>query len=1100
MSAFASIPPEEWLASNELAFAFYDRFPVNPGHILVVTKRVVTTWWDATRDEQLSVLDLVDAVKQHLDLTYSPDGFNVGFNAGVAAGQTVDHLHVHVIPRITGDVQDPRGGIRHVIPQRANYLAPNVEERPARLVTPEGGQLYSELKQSFASPSYDQIDLIVSFVMRSGVKLLEPHIDAALERGASVRLLTTDYLLITDVSALGFFLDRLGPHRSGGSLEARVFSAPVSFHPKAYIFSSSAGPGGLAFLGSSNMSVSGLRTGVEWNLESNAVGELRDEFQSRWDDGRSALLTEDWLEDYRQRCEAAAERQDGREAPVADEEPEAPIRPWSVQREALAALEATRLEGHRAGLVVMATGLGKTWLAGFDSTRPSVRRVLFVAHREEILRAARDVYRRIRPGGSLTMFVGDEHDRSGDVVFASIQSLQRNLEAFAPDEFDYIVVDEFHHAAAPTYRQVIGHFEPVFMLGLTATPDRTDAADLLALCGDNLVYECGLVKGLERELLSPFRYRAIKDVADYAEIPWRSGRFDVEALSEQLETQQRAQQVLDEWSKAGGSGRRALGFCCSIRHADFMARFFAARGIRAVSVHTGPTSAPRTEALERLEIGSLDVVFSVDLFNEGIDVPSVDLVMMLRPTESPIVFFQQLGRGLRRSDGKEHLQVIDLVGNHRSFLLKARLLAALAGLGHLTDREAVERLQEPLTDLPDGCSIIVETEALDLLTRLLGAPRREDRLAELARAWAADHGGERPRALELAMVTNKAHDVKKLGGWFGFLDGLGLLSDDEGKVLSLAGDLFLWIEHGSYTKSYKLVTLQALLDLGTLRADSAISEVALSARWRMFRDPRLLADLSDATSQFGDVANPSEAEWVSYWLKNPINALTGGNTRGTTPWFSLDGDRLSLDLAVPEALGETFEAMVGEIVEYRLHRYLVGQDGKRQGERLQPRTADGTTLDAGFSIEGLLGRPTSILFESAGGAGPSGDKRNPDYVAGIDLVLERLKDLGAVVLDAYVDSGRVRELPIPDRRLDPGDAQFPVDLRTLDDLAAMRRSLLASMARVGRDPNAKAGGGNSRKAMRLIIGGLEHLDVSAAAGELTSPTSGGGGVSGVSTS
>lgn len=304
-------------------------------------------------------------------------------------------------------------------------------------------------------------------------------------------------------------------------------------------------------------------------------------------------------------------------------------------------------------------------------------------------------------------------------------------------------------------------------------------------------------------------------------------------------------------------------------------------------------------------------------------------------------------------------------------------------------------------------------------------------------------------------------------------------------MLRLASDLLLWIEHGSYTKSYKLVTLQALLDLGTLRSGSPLSEVALSARWRMFRDPRLLADLSDATNQFGDLANPTEPEWSAYWLKNPINALIGGNTRGAAAWFSLDEEKLVLDLAVPSSLGETFDAMVDEIVEYRLHRYLASQDGKRQGERLRPRNADGSVLDAGFSIGSLLGRPTSILFESAGGAGPTGGKRNPDYVAGIDLVLERLKELGATVLDAYVDSGRVRELPIPDRRLDPGGTQFPVDLRMVHNVTVMRRALLQSMAKVGRDPSAKAGGGNSRKAMRLVLGGLDHLDISAVSRELT---------------
>jgi len=173
------------------------------------------------------------------------------------------------------------------------------------------------------------------------------------------------------------------------------------------------------------------------------------------------------------------------------EEPEAGIAPWSVQLEALGALEATRIDGHRAGLVIMATGLGKTWLAAFDSTRPEFRRVLFIAHRDEILTQARDTYRAIRPGARLTMFNGYERDIDGQVVFASVQSLHRNLANFDTGHFDYVVVDEFHHAAAASYRRVLAHFQPRFLLGLTATPSRSDSADLLALCGDNLVYDCG---------------------------------------------------------------------------------------------------------------------------------------------------------------------------------------------------------------------------------------------------------------------------------------------------------------------------------------------------------------------------------------------------------------------------------------------------------------------------------------------------------------------------------------------------------------------------------------------------------------------------------
>lgn len=1087
VSAFLDVPVSEWVAANALAFAIRDRFAVSEGHTLVITRRVTPTWWEATADEQAAIFDLVGHVKRDLDLSHRPEGYNVGFNSGEVAGQTIHHLHVHVIPRYAGDVADPRGGIRHVIPSKGNYLAPAAElAAPAatKLLTPRDRLLYQELRRCLDEREFDRIDLLISFVMRSGVNLIAARINEALARGAQVRLLSTDYLLVTDVGALGFFLDRIGTHPSGGSLEARMFCDPsISFHPKAYLFASSGTNAGTALVGSSNLSRSGILTGIEWNLRSNDIRELSNEFDTLWHDPRSVPLTTTWLDEYRIRKQLIADKRvEHKDVLVADEEPESPIAPWSVQREALASLEATRLEGHRAGLVVMATGLGKTWLAAFDSTRPGIRRALFIAHREEILSAARDVYRRIRPGGTLTMFVGDEQNQGGDVVFASIQSLQRNLHRFEPDTFDYIVVDEFHHAAAPTYRRVIGHFAPAFLLGLTATPDRTDAADLLALCDDNLVYECGLVNGLHRDLLSPFRYRAIKDVADYEEIPWRSGRFEIDALSERLETRQRAEQVLDEWHRLGGPGRRALAFCCSVRHADFMADYFVEHGVRAAAVHTGATSSSRRDSLESLEAGEIDVLFSVDLFNEGVDLPAVDIVMMLRPTESPIVFFQQLGRGLRRSTGKTHLDVLDLVGNHRSFLLKARLLAALAGQAHLTDREAVRLLTEPLTELPPGCSIVLDVEAIDLLTRLLGSPRKEDRLAELCRTWQDDHEGVRPRALELALMTNQTHDLKRQGGWFGFLRSLGLLTDEECHVHDIAGDFLVDIEHGSYTKSYKLVTLRALLDLGTLFDASPLNAIALNSRWQIHRDPRLLADLSDATSQFADVRNPTEAEWSSYWLKNPINALAGPST-ASHKWFQVTDDRLQLDLVVPAPLQATCRAMIAEIVEYRLHRYLMSREAKRIGQRLQPRSDGGRLIDAAFYIESVLGQPISVLFESAGGAGPDGRRRNPDYVEGIDVVLARLRELGATVLDAYVDSGRTRDLPIPDRRLSSDEVTFPIELRQCD-LAGLRRQLLRKMGKVGREPTA-TGGGNARKAMRLLLSGIEHLDPSQVSAALS---------------
>lgn len=373
------------------------------------------------------------------------------------------------------------------------------------------------------------------------------------------------------------------------------------------------------------MSASGLRSGVEWNVQSGDVTAATTEFERMWLDPRSKPITAEWLAGYDQRKRSAVRALPtvDVEGPTTGERLEEPVQPWSVQQEAIAALQGTRIEGHRAGLVVMATGLGKTWLSAFDSTNPAFRRVLFVAHRDEILATSRDVFRKVRPGSRLTMFTGGTKQPDGDVVFASVQSLQRNLDRFDPEAFDYIVVDEFHHAAARTYRRVLSHFRPKFMLGLTATPDRTDAADLLALCDDNLVYDCGLIDGLRRNLLSPFRYRAIKDVADYEEIPWRNGRFVIDTLSERLETQQRAQQVLDEWESLEGRSRRTLAFCCSVNHANFMAGFFRERGVAAEAVHTGAGSSDRDDALDRLEDGEISVLFCVDLFNEGVDVLSL---------------------------------------------------------------------------------------------------------------------------------------------------------------------------------------------------------------------------------------------------------------------------------------------------------------------------------------------------------------------------------------------------------------------------------------------------------------------------------------------
>ncbi|MBM4094555.1 MAG: DEAD/DEAH box helicase, partial [Planctomycetes bacterium] len=326
---------------------------------------------------------------------------------------------------------------------------------------------------------------------------------------------------------------------------------------------------GTAFVGSSNLTWPALQGGVEWNyrvLRADAdrgFAEVAAAFEDLFVHPKTRPVDIDWIDAYRERRGSVPPQ---RVVEVIEESPEPPPAPHFIQQEALAALKATREAGNEAGLVVLATGLGKTWLAAFDSASEEFRQVLFVAHREEILAQAMQTFRRIRPRARLGLYTGKEKSPDAHVLFASIQTLGRthHLGQFAREQFDYIVVDEFHHAAARTYRRLIEHFTPRFLLGLTATPERMDGGDLLALCQENLVFRRDLVAGIEAGLLCPFRYFGVPDDVDYSNIPWRSNRFDEEELTKAVATTRRAQDALEQFRQRAGS--RTLGFCCSQRH------------------------------------------------------------------------------------------------------------------------------------------------------------------------------------------------------------------------------------------------------------------------------------------------------------------------------------------------------------------------------------------------------------------------------------------------------------------------------------------------------------------------------------------------------
>lgn len=919
-SPFLEIPEDEWLTSNELAFAVRDRFPVSPGHVLIVTRRVITTWWEATDAERAAILSLVDEVRQLLDgQDPRPDGYNVGFNAGDAAGQTVPHLHVHVIPRYLGDMPDPRGGVRHVIPWRGNYLAAGsvgdaLRAGPARPLAPA-------LLDAMANPRFDRIDLAVSFVMWSGLELLDAELLEALARpGLKLRLLTTDYLGITEKAALDELLRLM--HGYLEALEVRVFQArDVSFHPKAYLFRSSSDEGvGLGFVGSANLSKGGLLRGVEWTLATKApseLAEMRHRFDEMWDDTRSLPLTPEVVDAYVE-VPRGLGGSDSSElvANMAAIEAPTPVGPTDIQAEAMAALEDTRSLGYGAGLVVMATGLGKTWLAALDSSRPWASRVLFLAHRDELLTQAMSVFQRVQPMRTMRWLRGDVDVTGADLVFANVSTMVNRLDAFDADYFDYVVVDEFHHASAPTYRRILGHFEPIFLLGLTATPDRSDGADLLALCEDNLVYEASLRVGIERGDLVPFHYVGVPDTIDFAPIPWRNGKFDPSALETAATTLERADQALHEWTSHGGD--RTIAFCVSVRHAEFMARHFAERGISAVAVHASEGSAPRHESLDALARGDVQVVFAVDLFNEGIDVPMVDTVLMLRPTSSPVLFLQQLGRGLRKAEGKEYLSVIDFVGNHRSFLMKPRILAGLMGL-RVSDADLRAVVKSGEFELPPGCSVAYELEALDILATLLAARGAGSALVRFLEEQ-ADEAYERPTAVQAFRAGLNVNTANKDGGWFALLDRAGLLTREEQDVLRDHGDLLRQIAVEPMTKSYKMVVLRAMAMGFSLGTGMPLDRLASLSRKLIARDPRLLADTTSASMP--DPAGADPARWAAYWRKWPIAALLGELKGQPSDLFTLTDGRFGLKKPVTPDAAVTLNQMVGELVDWRLAWYL----------------------------------------------------------------------------------------------------------------------------------------------------------------------------------
>ena len=930
-SPFLEIPVENWIASNELAFAVYDGFPVSPGHALVLTKRVVPTWFEASSDEQAALISLVNEVKQLLDerLNPRPEGYNVGFNAGAVAGQTVMHVHIHVIPRYTGDMPDPRGGVRHVIPSKGNYLAagsdskrenPSAEQLKLLTGYPQS-RLWDQLSLRMFGAKY--VEILVSFVQNSGLDVIEQRLFQLLRSCSQVRIMVSDYLSISDPRALGRLLawQRLveEDQEFGGQLLVRLVEIaklpdqPQSFHPKSWRIVD-AEQSWIA-VGSSNLSRPALETGVEWNLLSTSTARIPShrqfeaEFERLW--GFATPLSPTVVATYSEA--AAAFRKEHFEPETIDQRWVPEPRPW--QLEALESLGQIRAAGYKKALVAVATGMGKTWLAAFDIRQVGqdlgrCPRVLVIAHRSHILLQAESALSTMLEASfgetNASWYIGERSDLSGSLVVASIQKLARpeGLERLSQQQFDYVVIDEVHHAEAPTYRRVMAQLSAGFVLGLTATPERGDGVDVATIFDDNLAYHASIGDGIAEETLVPFHYIGLRDTVDFQQIPWRNGRFDLAELEKRVEQSARMQRLWD--AMQAHPGERSLVFCCSRRHAIFARDWLRARGCSSAAVFSGEGSDGQADSLEGLRSGRLATLCVVDMFNEGLDIPNVDRVVMLRPTESRVIFLQQLGRGLRAADGKSRLLVIDFVGNHRVFAERMLHLLSLGG------KEASwSQLREWLDGkpplLPAGCLLDIELACRDVIAQFL--PTGASAALEAYRGL-RDELGRRPLASELfaAQVLPKTLS-QAAGSWFEFVQSEGDLNPQETEVLERIKAWFRTVETTNLNKSYKMIVLRVLLDHRDSFRVVPLGELSKRCRQSLLNHRVLKRDLTEGQHAIDHLAATDE-EWDAWWQKWPIARWL--DAQNGERWFRSQGEKFELQIACPEDLRVTFEAMTEE--------------------------------------------------------------------------------------------------------------------------------------------------------------------------------------------